>query len=61
MGHIDWPDRRRTVQIEGNALSTLTEGTTTMKILRAQAIRVMLALVAIAASGLVLEAGRRWQ
>jgi hypothetical protein len=29
-------------------------------ILRAQTIRVLLALSAIAASGLVLEAGRRW-
>jgi hypothetical protein len=31
-----------------------------MKILKAQATRVVLALGAIAASGLVLEAGRRW-
>jgi hypothetical protein len=31
-----------------------------MKILKAQATRVVLALSAIAASGLVLEAGRRW-
>jgi hypothetical protein len=31
-----------------------------MKILKAQVTRVLLALGAIAASGLVLEAGRRW-
>jgi hypothetical protein len=31
-----------------------------MNILKTQAIRVLLALSAIAASGIVLEAGRRW-
>lgn len=31
-----------------------------MKIVRFQAVRAMLALTALAASGLVLEAGRRW-
>jgi hypothetical protein len=31
-----------------------------MAILKAQAIRVLLVLGALAASGLVLEAGRRW-
>jgi hypothetical protein len=31
-----------------------------MKYLKVQAIRALLALSAIAASGLVLEAGRRW-
>jgi hypothetical protein len=31
-----------------------------MNILKAQTVRVLLALSAIAASGLVLEAGRRW-
>jgi hypothetical protein len=31
-----------------------------MKILKLQAVRVLLALTALATSGLVLEAGRRW-
>ena len=31
-----------------------------MRIIRFQAVRVVLALTALAASGLVLEAGRRW-
>ena len=31
-----------------------------MNIVRNQAVRVLLALMALAASGLVLEAGRRW-
>jgi hypothetical protein len=31
-----------------------------MKMLKLQAVRVLLALTALAASGLVLEAGRRW-
>jgi hypothetical protein len=31
-----------------------------MKFLKFQAVRVVLALMALAASGLVLEAGRRW-
>jgi hypothetical protein len=31
-----------------------------MKVLKSQAFRVLLALAALASSGLVLEAGRRW-
>jgi hypothetical protein len=37
-----------------------SEGTTGMKMLKLQAVRVLLALGALAASGLALEAGRRW-
>ena len=36
------------------------EGTSEMKLLKLQAVRVLLALGALAASGLALEAGRRW-
>lgn len=37
-----------------------SEGTIRMKMLKLQAVRVLLALGALAASGLALEAGRRW-
>ena len=36
------------------------KGSTTMKLLKAQALRVLLVLSAIASSALVLEAGQRW-
>jgi hypothetical protein len=60
MGHFEYAEGRRTVLSDGISPPEDIEGTTTMKILKAQVTRVLLALGAVAASGLVLEAGRRW-
>ncbi len=60
MGHTRTPERPDSVSDEGNSLEDSFEGTSEMKMLKLQAFRVLLALSALAASGLALEAGRRW-
>jgi hypothetical protein len=60
MGHTRTPDRPASVWGEEISLARSFEGIIQMKMLKLQAVRVLLALGALAASGLALEAGRRW-